>query len=472
MLELEDLAEKSTQLAMEFGAQYCDTRAETVESNGFLLENGEIEHFITSRDSGLGIRVLANGAWGFFSISNPKSLDEVKNATMDAVKSALHYSANKKHKVKLAESHVCVDEVTFPVSKKPTLEEMVKIGFECDKIVRSKKRIHKSSISMEHDVFSKYFVNSDGTKITQKFEDTIANVTATSHESGLTESVNSTEGGRGGLEMILDKNNIMQTSEFVSQKASELLDAKTAKEEKATVVLNPDFVALLSHEILGHPSEADRVLGKEMAWAGGAWWAGKLGQKIGSQELNVIDDPTLPSLGHYKYDDEGVFAKSKSLVENGVLVNHMQSRETASIFNTEPNSGMRATGYGFMPLIRMACTCIQNGDWNPQEMIKEVKNGYLISNMKVPSIDMMRYNWSISCQFAQKIENGELKELLRDVIVMGIAPDFFNSIDACGNDFTVRPITNCGKGDPMQIMRMGNGGPHVRGIATVKSVGA
>ena len=91
--------------------------------------------------------------------------------------------------------------------------------------------------------------------------------------------------------------------------------------------------------------------------------------------------------------------------------------------------------------------------------------------MKVPSIDMMRYNWSISCQFAQKIENGEPKELLRDVIVMGIAPDFFNSIDACAKDFTIRPITNCGKGDPMQIMRMGNGGPHIRGIATVKSVG-
>ncbi len=470
-MELEDFAEKSTQFAIQSGAQYCDVRSETVESDGFLLENGEIEHFISSRDSGLGIRVLANGAWGFFSISNPKSLDEVKNSTMDAVKSALHYSTNKKHKVKLAESQVYVDEVDFSVSKKPTLEELTKIGFECDSIIRSNKRIHKSSLSMEHDTFSKYFVNSDGAKITQRFEDTIANVTATAHESGLTESVNATEGGRGGLEMILDKNNIMKTAEFVAQKASELLDAKTTKEEKATVVMNPDFVALLSHEILGHPSEADRVLGKEMAWAGGAWWAGKLGQKIGSQELNVIDDPTLPSLGYYKYDDEGVFAKSKSLIENGVLVNHMQSRETASIFNTEPNSGMRATGYGFMPLIRMACTCIQGGDWDPQEMIKEVKNGYLISNMKIPSIDMMRYNWSISCQFAQKIENGELKELLRDVIVMGIAPDFFNSIDACGKDFTVRPITNCGKGDPMQIMRMGNGGPHVRGIATVKSVG-
>ena len=471
-MELEYFAEKSMQYAIQSGAQYCDVRAETVQSEGFLLENGEIEHFTSTSDSGLGIRVLANGAWGFYSISNPKSLDEVKNAIMDAVKSALHYSTNKKQKVKLAESHVYVDEVNFSASRKPTLEEMTKIGFECDKIMRSKKGIHKSSLSMEHDTFSKYFVNSEGSKITQRFEDTIANVTATAHESGLTESVNSTEGGRGGLEMILDKNDIMKTSEFVAQKASELLDAKTAKEEKSTVVMNPDFVALLSHEILGHPSEADRVLGKEMAWAGGAWWAGKIGQKIGSSKLNVIDDPTLPSLGFYKYDDEGVFAKSKSLIENGVLVNHMQSRETASIFNTEPNSGMRATGYGFMPLIRMACTCIQQGDWDPQEMIKEVKHGYLISNMKVPSIDMMRYNWSISCQFAQKIENGELKELLRDVIVMGIAPDFFNSIDACGKDFTVRPITNCGKGDPMQIMRMGNGGPHVRGIATVKSVGA
>ena len=251
-MELEDFAEKSTQFAIQSGAQYCDVRAETVESDGFLLENGEIEHFTSSRDSGLGIRVLANGAWGFFSISNPKSLDEVKNSTMDAVKSALHYSTNKKHKVKLAESQVYVDKVDFSVSKKPILEELAKIGFECDSIIRSNKRIHKSSLSMEHDTFSKYFVNSDGTKITQRFEDTIANVIATAHESGLTESVNATEGGRGGLEMILDKNNIMKTSEFVAQKASELLDAKTAKEEKATVVMNPNFVALLAHEILGH----------------------------------------------------------------------------------------------------------------------------------------------------------------------------------------------------------------------------
>ena len=161
----------------------------------------------------------------------------------------------------------------------------------------------------------------------------MSNLSATAHYSGLTESVNTTEGGRGGLEMITGDHDILLSAQSISEKADALLDAKTVKEEQATVVMNPDFVALLSHEILGHPSEVDRVLGKEMAWAGGAWWAGKMGTKIGSSELDVIDDPTIPSsLGWYKYDDEGVPATKKSLVEGGVLSNHMQSRETAALF--------------------------------------------------------------------------------------------------------------------------------------------
>ena len=90
--------------------------------------------------------------------------------------------------------------------------------------------------------------------------------------------------------------------------------------------------------------------------------------------------------------------------------------------------------------------------------------------MKIPSIDMKRFSWSISAQYAQKIKDGELADLKRDVIVAGVAPEFFKSVDACGKDFTVRPITNCGKGDPMQSMMMGNGGPTIRGTATVRSV--
>ncbi|MGH9998544.1 MAG: PmbA/TldA family metallopeptidase, partial [Nitrosopumilaceae archaeon] len=181
---LEDYADKAVQFALQNGSQYCDIRAETTERKGFLLENGEIEHFASTSDLGLGIRVLAGGAWGFYSITNPNSIDQIKNATLDAVKSALHYSEKKKHKVKLAETRAHVDKINFSVSKQPDIEELTKLGFECDDIIRSKKRINESSISIGYENFSKYFVNSDGAKITQTFVDVIANITATAHESG------------------------------------------------------------------------------------------------------------------------------------------------------------------------------------------------------------------------------------------------------------------------------------------------
>jgi len=466
---LQDLADKIIKYTDRAGVQYCDVRAEQQIKKSALIENNEIEYIRNSEDKGIGVRLIKNGTWSFCSVTNPNSFDEIKNILDNAIKNSDYKNIDKKNKINLHSNPINKKEINFPVLKKPEIEELIKIGFECNKIIMDTPKIIKSITSSGYTINSKYFTSSEGSEILQNFTDVIIEMRATAHESGQTQSVNITEGGRGGLELITNK--IQQSAKEISKKASELIYAKPVKEEKATVVMNPDFVSLLTHEILGHPSEADRVLGKEMAWAGGAWWKGKIGEKIGSEKLNVFDDPTIKeSLGWYYFDDEGVKTKKTTLVENGVLKNHMQNRETSEIFNTPPTGNMRATNYRFMPLIRMACTCMGNGDQDVNEIIKSVKNGYYISNMKIPSIDMNRYNWNISCQYAQKIENGEITDLLRDVIVMGTAPEFFNSIDACGNDFTVRPITNCGKGDPMQSMIMGNGGPTIRGTATVKSV--
>ncbi|NNM02865.1 MAG: TldD/PmbA family protein [Nitrosopumilus sp.] len=468
--ELQDFADKSVNYVEKLGAQYCDVRAEQQERKLVLVENNETEHVSTNNDKGLGIRIIKDNVWSFCSVTNPKSFEQIKDTIENSFKVSTSESYNKK-RISLHSTISKKTKINFPVIKKPELEEIIKIGIECNKIILDVPNVIKSIVHPWYTINSKYFVNSEGSEILQNFTDVVVDMTSTSHDNGITQSVNTTEGGRGGLEQVLDKNKIQKSAKEIAQKSSQLTRAKPAKEEKATVIMNPDFVSLLTHEILGHPSEADRVLGKEMAWAGGAWWKGMLGNKIGSEVLNVFDDPTIKeSLGWYYFDDEGVEAKKTMLVEKGILKNHMQNRETSQIFNSKPTGNMRATNYRFMPLIRMACTCIGNGDWNVNEMIKEVKHGYLISNMKIPSIDMKRHNWSISCQYAQRIENGMVTDLLRDVIVMGTAPEFFKSIDACGDDFTVRPITNCGKGDPMQSMIMGNGGPSIRGTATVKSV--
>ena len=467
--QLQDLADKAIRYAIKSGAQYADVRAEQQERVSISVEDAEIENVQINNNAGIGIRLVTKDAWAFCSITNPQSPDQIRNKVDDAIRAASHYSRFKKNKIKLFPNSSKKITINYQVLQKPGLEELKSMATECGKIISDTPRITKSVVNPWYAVNSKYFANSEGSEILQNYTDTVVDMIATAHESGVTQSVNITEGGRGGTELLKEK--ASASSQEIATKASQLVDAKPVKEDTSTVVMNPDFVALLTHEILGHPSEADRVMGKEMAWAGGAWWKGSIGKKIGSENLDVFDDPTIEkSLGWYQYDDEGVETQKTTLVEDGILSGHMQNRETGQIFDAKPTGNMRATSYRFMPLIRMACTCIEGGDWNQEEMIKDVKNGYLVSNMKIPSIDMKRYNWSISCQYAQRIENGEITDLLRDVIVMGTAPEFFNSIDACGNDFTVRPITNCGKGDPMQSMIMGNGGPTIRGTATVKSV--
>jgi TldD protein len=217
----------------------------------------------------------------------------------------------------------------------------------------------------------------------------------------MTQFYEKTVGHSGGYELF-QKNDMEKISSEIGLKAESLLDAKAAKTEKnATVILDSDYVALLVHEIVGHPSEADRVLGREAAWAGTTWWAGKIGEKIGSEYFTAYDDPTIPgTLGYYLYDDEGVKAERKVLVYRGVLKGHMQSRETAAIFGVEPNAGMRAITFEYIPLIRMSNTFFGEGDWKKEELIEETKHGYLISCMRHPSIDDKRYNWTISAQEA------------------------------------------------------------------------
>ncbi|MEM3034657.1 MAG: TldD/PmbA family protein [Candidatus Nitrosocaldus sp.] len=480
----EDLASVAIRYAITLGAGYADARYEYRESRWLLLEDAKIEHIAYSTEHGMGIRVLVDGAWGFYAIAEPASSDDVKEAAEKAYRLAKGSSTRLKDKdrARISDVKTYTDKVIigFKKNTREMFDELVRIARDVDGAMRGadeKKadRLHKTSISTGYDYVEKLFMSSEGSAIFQSYLDTVMSISATAHEGSLNETVSRTEGGRGGIEMLTEVVDVVDTARSVASTAIMLLSAKPAREDKATVIMDPDFVALLTHEILGHPSEADRVLGYEMAWAGGAWWAGMLGKRIGSNLLNVSDDPTIAgSLGHYMYDDEGVRAREKILVKEGVLVGHMQSRETASIFNVEPNAGMRATGYEFMPLIRMACTYIKPLDYSLDEMVRDVKHGYIIHGQKVPSIDMYRYNWSISCQYARRIEDGEVVEgtegMLRDVIVMGNAPEFFSSIDACSKHYEIRPILNCGKGDPMQTLRMGNGGPYVRAIAIVKSV--
>ena len=197
--KLQDLADRVIRYASKSKIQYCDVRAEQQKRKSVLLENNQIEHVRTSEDNGIGIRILKDNIWKFCSITNPQSFDQIKDAIDNSIRNTKY---TKNEKINLYPNTVNKNKINYPVLKKPELENIIKIGLECNKIISGVEKIIKSSVNPWYTVNSKYFVNSEGSEILQNFTDTVIEMVATSHESGITQSVNRTEGGRGGMEQI------------------------------------------------------------------------------------------------------------------------------------------------------------------------------------------------------------------------------------------------------------------------------
>jgi len=460
--------EAAIEFAIRLGADYVDIRWEQTQSETLLVKNGKVESAIYEEHGGAGIRVLLN-TWGFASISSFER-QKVEDAIRRAI--AMAKASRRSTKPRLAQSRVAEDKVKLTPEIDPfdiPMEEKIEICLEADHRAKVNEDVKRTSASIFNGRARKLFVSSEGARIDQELPLTYCHVLALAKSGGVVEYMDDMAGGSGGFEIVRDFD-MNARAEDAGKKAVALSKARAVRPRKLPVILDPDFVSLLCHEIIGHPCEADRVLGKEMAWAGGAWWSEKVGRRIGSRLLNASDDPRVKgAMGYFEYDDEGVPARKKNLIKAGLLNELMHSRETASEFKVEPNGNMRAESHEYLPLIRMSNTFIEPGDYSLEEIF-DLKRGVYLKGAKVPSIDSMRYNFQISAKEAYLVRHGDLEGPFRGASIISNAPDFFMNIDAVGKDFEMRPIINCGKGDPMQTLHVGNGGPHLRSFAYVAGV--
>jgi TldD protein len=239
---------------------------------------------------------------------------------------------------------------------------------------------------------------------------------------------------------------------------------------EVTVVTDPYFNALLSHEIVGHPCEADRALKMEAAYAGRSWLlrtAGhnEIGRQVGSQLLSACSDPSLNAYGHYQYDHEGTRGARAMHIDAGVFRGFINSRATAAALGVEPNGSMRASEAWHVPLIRMSNTFFLPGESSPEQLISEVNHGYYVCGHQIPSIAESRENFRISARRVYEIDHGRIGRLFRSGSVISDSRRFFMNVDGAGNDLRLVAIPNCGKGQPMQVKRMSNGGPTLRSRA-------
>ncbi len=481
--------------------EYLDLRLGISEFKSASSENGKAKDVRDDCDLSFGIRVIAGEmpSWGFYGQSLGKNdlksreiARLIKSGVNTAYERAIANAEKKSEFKEVADSltgvrlaEVEVYQETIPAEfeidpRKITLQKILGMSKDVSGQMKAlDASVRFTAVEITTGITRELFCSSEGAKIDQSFPLTqgVIYVSAQKGESS-PEVYYDYVGDLRGWEVIEGKNvynlsfldfALERTRDTIELSGAEFL--KTSEKEEV-VVTDPHFNTLLVHEIIGHPTEEDRVLKMETAYAGRTWLfynlnENQIGNQIASPLVNAFSDPTMMGYGHYKYDSEGTPARRVSLIENGILKGFLNGRETAAILGHEPNGSMRATDPSLVPLVRMTNTAFGPGEKTPEDIIKEVRDGYYVVNHRIPSISESRENFRISAQKVYKIENGNLTKLYRGGGIMANSKDFLMSIDAVGNDFKLYPVPNCGKGQPMQIMRVGNGSPTLRGRARI-----
>ena len=277
---------------------------------------------------------------------------------------------------------------------------------------------------------------------------------------------------RGVSEPWIELAPLADFSLAMARDAAELCQAPSlvVPPREVTVVTDPHYNTLLSHEIVGHPVELDRGLKMETAYAGRSWLLRglddtQLGKQVASPLVTAFSDPSLPGYGHYAYDHEGTPARRVVHIDRGIFTGFMNSRQTAAVFGGDPNGHWKATDASLVPLVRMSSTVFAGGGDDPRALIADVDHGYYLVGHRTPSIAESRENFRISARKVYEIHRGQLGRVYRDGGIMADSRDYLMHVDGVGRDFRLYPIPNCGKGQPMQTRKLGNGGPTLRSRA-------
>ena len=487
--------------------RYADLRLEVAEGKYAAAENGASKSSGDDYGFAFGIRVLAGRrmvAPGYFGRSlgaaDLPHLDRILKEALEAAYRRAMANAELKAEVKgkfgalgdsLSDTRLHPVQIRREVvpavfemdPRAVPLDEMVRFTTDVSRQVAAvHARLSYNYISTMTQLSRELFASSEGALIDQTFALTQGMCYVVATGEGNSQELYDVVGHQRGWEILIRgiDDPLMSFPPFLdfslglAREGVELAVAPALPtlDREVSVVTDPHYNTLVSHEIIGHPVELDRGLKMETAYAGRSWLLRDLadhqvGKRVASPLVTAFSDPSLPGYGHYKYDHEGTPAKRVVHIERGLFKGFMNSRQTAAIFGGDPNGHWKATDAPLVPLIRMSSTVFGGGEREPQDIIKEVDHGYYLVGHRIPSIAESRENFRISARKVYEIRKGELGRLYRDGGIMADSRDYLMKVDAVGKDFRLYPIPNCGKGQPMQTKKLGNGGPTMRSRAII-----
>jgi len=461
----EDLLSKALDLARAQGADYADARAEESRAEGLHVRNGAVERLTDDHDAGWGIHVLAGGGWGFASTSRVKA-DAVFSTVGLAIEIARASGQRRTSRSELGAMPRERGEYVTPLLRDPfavpvaeriaLLTEAVNNISEAGQLVK----VASGHISMErHD---KLFMNSLGAHLTQSITYVLFNIAGVAvDETGYSYRRSLNDMSQAGWEFI-EQQNLSSQATRVGREASELVTVPWAPSGPRQVILGSDFVSLLVHESCGHPTELDRVLGWEAAFAGTSFLMPEMRGKFryGSDLVNMTADSLLPGgVGTFGWDEEGTPAQRTSIVRQGIFEGYLSSRESAAALGERSNGCGRATSWGRIPIVRMVNVSLEPGRGSLADLIAGVDDGLYLETPSSWSLDDKRMNFHFSAELCREIKGGKLGELRKGASFQGRTPQFWGSISeiAGPEEWRLWGFPHCAKGEPLQLCPVSHG---------------
>jgi TldD protein len=439
---------------------YVEIRYHRRVSNAFKSQMGRVDVANHSVVSGVGVRVLKDGAWGFSATTD---LDQ--RAILRAIEQAFqNASALSKARSGLAvileRGELArldfVGEGYKELSELSAADKIAKV-VETEKILKTQSsQISLASCRYSELLEEKVIATSDGALASLKIANPEFAVSAIASHKGEQVAAGRGAGVAGGWQCLFDHPTLDDYIDQTARLSVDLLKAKYPEAGEKTVILAPAVVGLLCHEAIGHTVEADFVKAGSVA-------QGKLGQRVASDLVTMVDSGCENiagyAVGNFPFDDEGVLTQTTTIIDKGNLTSYLHNKESAHEFGTQPTGNARAWLYNDEPLIRMRNTYMRPGTSKLDDMINSIDDGYLIEGAGGGQADS-NGEFMFGCSYVWRISKGKKVELLREATLSGMAFKVLESVDAVSEEFRWDLGTGyCGKGQPAKVDA---GGPYVK----------
>ncbi|MCL2664439.1 MAG: TldD/PmbA family protein [Defluviitaleaceae bacterium] len=449
------------------GAEYADIRCKDIQTEVLDMEDGIVCNISSERSRGYGIRVFIGGAMGFAATADEKNLTDTAKKACEIAEAGRLLTSNP---IKLAKKEAVWGTYRTPYEIDPftvPAEEKIKLLAECHAIMRKTADVAKTMSIMNFRREDVIFADTDGCRINQSFLQSSAAISARAVSDNDMQVRSYGNTLRAGYEMIIDMQ-LEQNARRISRESVELINAQQCPSGFFDLLLTPTQLQLQIHESVGHPTELDRIFGSEAAFAGTSFITPdnllkKEQIKYGSEHVTIIADATADcagGLGTFGFDDEGVPAAKTVLVDKGMLAGVQSSRDNSIKINRLSGGMGLSDGWQNMPIVRMTNINLMPGDFELENLIGGIEYGFMLDENKSWSIDDKRVNFQFACEIAYEIKDGNLTgKIFKDPIYTGKTTEFWGSCDGICHAglWRVVGVPNCGKGQPMQIMRVAHG---------------